>query len=89
MPVEPELQTDLLAPLSADCATVCHQELTAFDQNNGTELVRDFQLSVLRQLQLEGFGCCAEGRGLLRCPFRYLSRWQGESGADCCRPCWG
>ena len=54
VPVEQKVDTDFLAPFTADCATVCHQELAAFDQNNSTTLVREFQLAVVRQLQAEG-----------------------------------
>lgn len=54
VPVEQKVDTDFLAPFTDSCATVCHQELAAFDQNNSTTLVREFQLAVVRQLQAEG-----------------------------------
>jgi hypothetical protein len=54
VPVEPKVIVDFAAPFTDGCASVCHQELTAFDQNNGTTLVHDFRLAVVQQLHAEG-----------------------------------
>ena len=46
-----KVETDFPAPFAPDCAAVCHQQLLAFDQVNQTNLVEQFHLAVLKQLQ--------------------------------------
>ena len=48
-----KIDTDFLAPFDISCADTCHQELTAYDQENKTDLVMAFHLKVLNQLQKE------------------------------------
>jgi len=48
-----KIKTDFLAPFDISCADTCHQQLTAYDQENKTDLVMAFQLKVLNQLQKE------------------------------------
>tara|TARA_B100002051_G_scaffold272131_1_gene308192 strand:+ start:99 stop:1325 length:1227 start_codon:yes stop_codon:yes gene_type:complete len=42
--------TEFSAPFSSDCASSCLQELLAYDRSNETQLVKSFQLEVLRDL---------------------------------------
>ena len=46
-----KIEIDFPAPFDISCADTCHQQLTAYDQANKTDLVMSFHLAVLKQLQ--------------------------------------